>query len=250
MLQIYKNHKIFVTKCPSHVLYIQRVFNPYKSEEKIPMKKILSLIMIMLILFSVCSCNSKPDTEDAGQIIIDNEDTPTQTDKTEQTPEPEPEPEQTDSDKEKTDTLTLDNNFCKYTVIVTLTDEESSKKLIYTKEDFPDVDIIGIFEDHDGSKDGSYYADSYQDKKYYPDEYYPEYINKTTLYFMLKHPSEQNVSDAVKILEKDSRVYSACPNAEIITEHAMYIYSDKELDENEFSKLGTINKSKKYFKRY
>lgn len=172
------------------------------------MKKILSLVIIIVLMFSVCSCKSNPTTDEVGQIILQDKTPATEDtidiENKEQTPEPEPQPEpqpepeieQTDVNNEQTKKFTLDNIFSPYEVVITLTVEESKKGLTYTPEDFPEIDC--------------YYIYPYN---YYPEEYRPEYKDNYTIALMLNDPSKENVLKYIEIAEKDTRVYSACPNA-------------------------------------
>ena len=86
---------------------------------------------------------------------------------------------------------TLEDQFEASEVIVTLMREQSATRQEYTAADFPGMDIINI----------SVIMD-----------YYPESNNHMVLLIKLNKQDKQSVLDAVKILEQNPIVFSACPN--------------------------------------
>ena len=86
---------------------------------------------------------------------------------------------------------TLEDQFEASEVIVTLMREQSAARQEYIAADFPGVDI----------KDISVIMD-----------YYPESNNHMVLLIKLNKQDKQSVLDAVKILEQNPIVFSACPN--------------------------------------
>ena len=198
------------------------------------MKNIFTLIMIMLLLFSVVGCDNNPEPDEIATPVIEiepeieKEDTEIaqQTDKTpepEPEPEPQPEAEPINTDRAAACTLTLDNTFSPYEVIITLTLEESAKGLTYTPEDFPEIDCYYVFDvDSEIRKEYGEYVDENGNisinlgydhyLKYYGVKTYPECEYRITLSLLLNKPSKEGVLEAVKKLEQDNRVYMAEPS--------------------------------------
>ena len=165
------------------------------------MKRIISFILVLCLLLSVCGCKRKDPEATAAPLDI----TEGEIEKQPELPEDEPEKKQTQTDEQvKGDkaepcNLTLENSFSQYEVIVTLTNEETAKKKEYTAKDFADYDVFYVLEN-----DAYYGNPSFKDS-------YPEYQDKTTLVMYLNEPSKENVLNTVKALEKDERVFAACP---------------------------------------
>ena len=177
-----------------------------------------ALLIILVLSLSVFSCAKVP-TED-GAIVdnlkIDVDVPPENNEKTELPEQP--------KDKAEPCGVTIDEPFSDFEVVVSFTLEESAKDLEYFPEDFPEVDCFNV-----------YLFD------YYPEEVHPEYKDRKTVILMLNEQSKQGVLDAVKILEKDDRVYSAEPNyygAVIGEKNYFYISTNKYLYEYEES--GTL----------
>ncbi len=181
------------------------------------MKKILSIVLILVLMLFMFGCKSKPiaDDEEAyvekietEQSADENEEQTEQEQSDEQLPEQNVEqekneiteqPEQLESKKAWCD-VTIDEPFSEYEVVVALTAEESQKGIEYTAEDFKEYDVFNVYPFGDFPI------------PYYPEKYFPEYKDLSVIVLMLNEPSKENVLECIKKLEKDVRVYSAEPN--------------------------------------
>ncbi|MBQ8605605.1 MAG: hypothetical protein IJ408_02610 [Clostridia bacterium] len=187
------------------------------------MKRIISFILVLCLLLSVCGCK-REDPEDTAAPLDITEGAPEK----EELPEPEKEQTQTDEqakgDKAEPCNLTLENTFSQYEVIVTLTNEETAKKKEYTAKDFADYDVFYVIEN-----DAYYGNPSFKDS-------YPEYQGRTTLFMYLNEPSKENVLKTVKKLEADERVFAACPNP-IRAKNSIIAYVKEEYNTKDIATL-------------
>lgn len=198
------------------------------------MKKIITLFIILALSISLFSCAKTPAEDNAipeNLIEENNEQTEDQTEKTEDTPvidttndEQITEQPPKNEDKATPCDVTIDEPFSDFEVVVSFTLEESAKDLEYFPEDFSEVDCFNVYP-----------------FDYYPEEIHPEYKGRKTVILMLNEQSKQGVLDAVKILEKDERVYSAEPNfiVEMSSKYTDYSTARLELTDEEFSKSVT-----------
>lgn len=222
------------------------------------MKKLAALFMVFLMILNICACKRVPEdtegvsipassgeekTEDNGNDALSPTPPVGQEDTAPEKPE-EDEGKKTDEemqekpadktdDKVPTDTpdteedFTLDVPFSEYEVVVTLTDEESAKNKIYTPDDFPELELINVFEDKE-----------FHYTRYY---YSPEkniYSGKKTLILMLKEPSKERVLKYIKLLQADVRVFDAYPNIDDIISYGLFwLYIDGEYNDGMFPEL-------------
>ena len=190
------------------------------------MKKIVSLFIILSLMLSLFSCFKSPTEDNAipENFVTENNENTGELEKEQQNTDEDETNHEKSKDKAAHCDVTIDEPFSDFEVVVSFTLEESAKDLEYFPEDFPEVDCFNV-----------YLFD------YYPEEVHPEYKDRKTVILMLNEQSKQGVLDAVKILEKDDRVYSAEPNyygAVIGEKNYFYISTNKYLYEYEES--GTL----------
>ena len=195
------------------------------------MKKLIAITLVFAMCFSLFGCK-EADEDTAKPLDISQNEAENQTENQNENPQPEPEqnkqpetqkePQKEKGDKAEPCALTVDNSFSPYEVVVTLTLEESKKNKTYTEKDFEYADI--------------YYL--YQKDNYFNTKYEPQYKDRVTLFLYINEPSKQNVLDTVKLIEKDERVYSACPCAinatEGIVEISLYNAKHYDLEETDW----------------
>ena len=208
------------------------------------MKKSAALFMIFLMILNICACKRVPeDTEGVSLPTASGEEktedngtgalspTPPKDEgksATEATKDEDKAEDKTSTDTPDTEEdFTLDVPFSEYEVVITLTDEESAKNKLYTPDDFPELELINVFEDKE-----------FHYTRYY---YSPEkniYSGKKTLILMLKEPSKERVLKYIKLLQADVRVFDAYPNIDDIISYGLFwLYIDGEYNDGMFPEL-------------
>ena len=176
------------------------------------MKRIISLVLILILLLSFCSCKK----EDSGELaspdtLVENNQPETNVPEVQKpevqesevkepkTQEPEnTQPEVLPENKEPSVVdkfppcnATLEDDFAANRIIALLTLEESRKNITYSVSDFPEIDIdtVKIILNYNENTDA-----------------------RVTLLFTLNNGTKQKVLDSIKILETNPIVYLACPD--------------------------------------
>ena len=191
------------------------------------MKKTVALILIFVMIFSVSGCK-RADFEDTALPFDTADEGTSENEKTPENETPQPEIQKPKGDKAEPCSLTLENAFSEYEVIVTLTKEETAKNKTYTEKDFADYDIFYVLEN-----------DEYYGNPNMKDSY-PEYQGRTTLFLYLNSPSKENVLKTVKNLEKDKRVFAACPNPFEFDGRIKITYTYSNYEQDRINKLKNI----------
>ncbi|MBQ8605815.1 MAG: hypothetical protein IJ408_03685 [Clostridia bacterium] len=159
------------------------------------MKRIITLILVLCLLLSVCGCKREDPEDTAAPFNLTDEKE--QARKTEETVAV-----KNEGNENNMKNLQLDPVYSEYEILVTLTESESSAEKNYTVVDFSNINISYVYK-----------LGNYTDYFFESPEIAEKYKNKTTLVLYLKEGGSENILSAIKELEKDSRVFFAEPCA-------------------------------------